>query len=115
MQFALIGTGFIGEIHAQTIDELTPEATLAVVVDRDPTRTTEAAARHGAEPSLSIERTLARDDIDAVAICTPSGTHADLCVRALEPASTSSSRSRSTSPGMPPTAWSMPNLELSEC
>lgn len=84
MRFAVIGAGSIGEIHAQTIEELMPEATVGVVVGRDPARTAAAATRHRAEPSLSIERTLARDDIDAIAICTPSGTHAALCVDALE-------------------------------
>lgn len=42
------------------------------------------AAACGAESATAAAAVLSRDDIDAVAICTPSGRHADLAVAALD-------------------------------
>jgi predicted dehydrogenase len=75
--------GAIGEVHARVIEGLAGAAAVTVVMGRDPDRTAAAGRLHGADPSLSVEDTLAREDIDAVAICTPSATHADIAVRAL--------------------------------
>ncbi len=41
------------------------------------------AGQHGAEPTTSLEQALARPNVDAVAVCTPSGLHADVAVQAL--------------------------------
>jgi predicted dehydrogenase len=84
MRFAIIGAGVIGRTHAASISKLGPHATLAVVADELPERARQLAAEYGAEHATSIGEVLARDDIDAVAICTPSGRHADLAVAALD-------------------------------
>jgi len=84
MRFAVIGAGVIGRTHAACIRELDPGATLALVADEVPGRARELAAAYGAEAVMSAAAAFSRDDIDAVAICTPSGQHADLAVAALD-------------------------------
>lgn len=84
MRFGIIGCGVIGALHAQTVDSLAPRAELAVVVDAIEERATELAAKFDVEASTSVDDLLARDDIDAVTICTPSGAHSDVAVAAIE-------------------------------
>ncbi|MFL7810119.1 MAG: Gfo/Idh/MocA family protein [Anaerolineae bacterium] len=78
----LIGAGNIARVHAAAIEEI-PNAHLVSVYD-----TFEAAGRAFTEMFSGVEWTsdlvafLARDDIDVVNVCTPSGTHAQLAVEA---------------------------------
>jgi UDP-N-acetyl-2-amino-2-deoxyglucuronate dehydrogenase len=83
VRFAVIGCGLIGPVHARSLARLAPRAELALVVDRSLERAAELAGTYGAASSTSVEDAFRRDDIDAVAICTPSGSHADLAVAAL--------------------------------
>jgi UDP-N-acetyl-2-amino-2-deoxyglucuronate dehydrogenase len=84
MRFAIIGAGQIGRTHAACLRELAPGATLALVADEIPDRARRLAAAYGADAAASAEAAFSRDDIEAVAICTPSGQHAGLAVAALE-------------------------------
>jgi predicted dehydrogenase len=84
MRFAVIGAGVIGRTHAACIRELARRATLTLVVDEIPDRARALAAALGADHATSPAAAFARDDVDAVAICTPSGRHAELAVAALE-------------------------------
>jgi UDP-N-acetyl-2-amino-2-deoxyglucuronate dehydrogenase len=84
MRFAVIGAGVIGRTHAQTIQALQPRAELAAVVDVVPERAQELADEHGVDALTSVEDVLARKDVDAVTIGTPSGLHADAAVAAIE-------------------------------
>lgn len=79
IRFGLLGAGRIGKVHAQAIhgDE---NAALVAVHDAMPAAAAELAGRYGAEVR-SLEAILAADDIDAVVICTPTDTHADLIER----------------------------------
>jgi predicted dehydrogenase len=85
MRFGILGAGVIGTIHARLIASIPDEqATLAAVAD-----TNQAAARRlaGAYDCLALrtaEDLLARDDVDAVSVCLPSGLHAKAAVAALE-------------------------------
>lgn len=81
--FGLVGTGMIARYHADAIAR-TPGARLRAVCrsssaddNLDPVaRMVEAAARFGVPCEASYGALLAREDIDAVCICTPSGLHA---------------------------------------
>jgi predicted dehydrogenase len=84
MRFALIGCGVIGRQHAKTIAALGPRAELVLTVDEVADRGHQLASAHSAESTTSVAEALSRPDIDAVAVCTPSGLHADLAVAALE-------------------------------
>ena len=78
-RFALLGAGRIGKVHARAIAG-DPNAELAAVADAMPEAAEAIARQSGAEvrPVAAIE---AADDIDAVLICTPNDTHADLIER----------------------------------
>ena len=78
-RLALLGAGRIGKVHARTIAE-DKRAKLAAVADAFP-----EAARAIAEASGAAVKTIdeieADKDVDAVIICTPTNTHADLIER----------------------------------
>lgn len=75
LRFGIIGTGMIGQFHAAAIAQ-TAGAQLVAVCRANPGRADEAAARFGVPCEPDVEALLAREDIDAVCICTPSGLHA---------------------------------------
>lgn len=80
--FAIVGAGVIGTVHAEALDGL---GTLVAVVDTDLTRAQKLADRFGAPVATTdLDAVLARTDVDAVSICTPSGLHADGAVAALD-------------------------------
>jgi UDP-N-acetyl-2-amino-2-deoxyglucuronate dehydrogenase len=78
---AIAGTGMISRVHADAITAI-EGAELRAVWGRDPNRTREFASRYGAEPFASYDEMLSRAKVQVVNICTPSGTHADLGIRA---------------------------------
>jgi myo-inositol 2-dehydrogenase / D-chiro-inositol 1-dehydrogenase len=80
MRVGLLGAGRIGRIHGGNI-AAHPRATLAAVADAD------AAAAHALAKATdtdvaTVDATINAPDIDAVFICTPTDTHADLIERA---------------------------------
>lgn len=84
MRFALIGCGVIGTHHAATIAKLGQRAELVLAVDEVAERAHKLAAEHGIDSATSVHEALTRHDVDAVAVCTPSGLHADIVIAALE-------------------------------
>ncbi len=80
LRFGLLGAGRIGRIHAGNI-AAHPRATLVAVADASEAAAQDTAAAYGAEVR-TIDAILSASDIDAVAICTPTDTHADLIERA---------------------------------
>ena len=83
LRFAVVGCGVIGQRHAQVISKLA-DAELTVAVDVDEDAADRLAVTHDAASAVSLEEALTRDDVDVVAICTPSGIHAEQAVSALE-------------------------------
>ncbi len=75
MRFGIIGTGMIGRYHAEAIRR-TAGAQLVAVCRAQGGAREEVEAVFGVPCELSDAALLARDDIDAVCICTPSGLHA---------------------------------------
>lgn len=84
MRFAIVGCGVIGRLHARVITSLQPRAQLVVVADSTRNRAHELAAQHCVDASTTIADVLCRSDVDAVAVCTPSGQHAETAVAALQ-------------------------------
>lgn len=82
LRFAVVGCGVIGHVHARAIRR-TDGARLTVVTDCVRTAAERLAREYDATVVDSLQEALARDDVDAVAICTPSGEHADLAILAL--------------------------------
>ena len=79
--FAIIGAGMVARYHATAI-ERTPGARLVAVSRSDPARAEETATQFGVPCLADYTALLARDDIDAVCICTPSGLHAEQTIAA---------------------------------
>jgi len=79
VRLAVLGTGRIGRVHADTIGGV-PGATLIAVTDPVAAAAEAVAAVHGCRVS-TLDDIESSDDVDAVVICTPTDTHADLIER----------------------------------
>ena len=79
----LIGCGMIGDVHAQAIAEC-EGAKLVAVADNDLSRAKSFGEKYSADGYGDYREMLVRDDIDAVAICTPSGLHAEEALAAIK-------------------------------
>jgi myo-inositol 2-dehydrogenase/D-chiro-inositol 1-dehydrogenase len=75
----VIGVGRIGRLHAGLLAREVPGATLVAVHDAD----AGAAASIGVR-ACGLDELLADPGVDAVAICSSTGTHADLIVAAAQ-------------------------------
>lgn len=78
-RFALLGAGRIGRVHARAIGG-NPRARLIAVADPMAEAAQAIADGHGCD-IRTIDAIEAAGDIDAVVICTPTNTHADLIER----------------------------------
>ncbi|MDZ4088997.1 MAG: inositol 2-dehydrogenase [Tabrizicola sp.] len=76
IRFGLLGAGRIGKVHAKAVSG-NPGATLVAVSDAMPAAAQAIADQYGCDVR-SIDAICAAKDIDAVVICTPTDTHADL-------------------------------------
>jgi myo-inositol 2-dehydrogenase/D-chiro-inositol 1-dehydrogenase len=79
IRFGLLGAGRIGQVHARAISG-DPDARLVAVSDAIPAAAEAVAAAYRAD-TRTIEAIEGASDIDAVVICTPTDTHADLIER----------------------------------
>jgi UDP-N-acetyl-2-amino-2-deoxyglucuronate dehydrogenase len=77
---ALVGCGTIGAVHARALSQIAG-AELVAVVDTVPEKAGRLAAEFGGEPA-DLDGALMRSDVAVVSICTPSGLHGPLGVRA---------------------------------
>lgn len=79
LRCAVFGAGRIGRIHAANLARHVDGARLAAVVDVELAAAEDLAARlHAPIVSADYREILARDDIDAVVVCTPTATHYDV-------------------------------------
>jgi myo-inositol 2-dehydrogenase / D-chiro-inositol 1-dehydrogenase len=76
LRIAVLGAGRIGRVHAKAISGQS-NATLVAVADAFQAAATKVASQYGCDVR-TVDAILASDDIDAVVICTPTNTHADL-------------------------------------
>ena len=81
VRMGVIGVGRIGSMHADLLSRQVPGAELTWVTDVHAPAAAAVAARLQVEAG-SVEALLAAPDVDAVAICTSTDTHADLIVAA---------------------------------
>ena len=79
LRFALLGAGRIGKVHARAVAS-NPQARLVAVADAFEKAAKDLASAYGAEVR-TIDAIEKAGDIDAVIICTPTDTHADLIER----------------------------------
>ncbi len=76
INFAILGAGRIGQVHARAVAD-NVDAVLRAVADPIALAANAVTATYGGEVR-SIDEIAQSDDIDAVVICTPTDTHADL-------------------------------------
>ena len=81
--FGVIGTGSWGKNHARVLYELN-NAELIAVCDVDATRAEQVGKRYNASWCTSNEDLLKIHDVEAICICTPTITHADIASEAIE-------------------------------
>lgn len=77
LRCALLGSGRIGRVHAANIDRH-PDLELAWVADPFLASAQELAGLYGARATASTHEVFADGTLDAVLICSPTDTHADL-------------------------------------
>ena len=82
LTMALLGAGRIGKIHGRNIVE-NPRAKLAALADADAKAAKALAEATGAKVA-TIDAIMDDKSIQAVAICTPTDTHADLIERGVK-------------------------------
>lgn len=75
IRFGLVGCGRISGNHVQAIEAHSGECELVAVCDIDEALAHGTGEHAGADVYTDIDEMLARDDLDAVSICTPSGLH----------------------------------------
>ena len=81
--FGIVGGGMIGAVQAAAIEQING-AKLVAVCGRNETRTAEFAAKFGCAGYTDYDQFLQHPGLQIVNVCTPSGTHAELGIRAAE-------------------------------
>ena len=85
LHFGIIGAGRIGKVHAETLAFRLPEAEIVSIADMDREAAETLAARCGIPKVVATaEEVIGDPKVEAVLICTPTGTHADLIVQAAK-------------------------------
>jgi len=84
-RIGLIGAGRMGQVFAHHLANSVAEADFVAVADMDAALAHDTAARFGAAADYSdYHKLLARQDIDAVVIATPTHTHPEVIIAAAQ-------------------------------
>jgi len=83
LQIGIIGAGRIGKVHAETLAFRLPEAEPVAIADVNRDAAKEVAERNGIARVAADSADICSDaSIDAVLICSPTDTHAELVMQA---------------------------------
>ena len=80
---AVVGCGFWGKNHARIYNDL-DAAELVAVSDLNEQSACDLGERYGADYYGDVGALLKRGDVEMVSICTPTVTHADIALAAME-------------------------------
>jgi myo-inositol 2-dehydrogenase/D-chiro-inositol 1-dehydrogenase len=85
LNLGLIGTGRIGRLHAENLAYRVPQANLLVVADVAVESARQVASDYGIPKAVGNYRAVVDDpDVQAVVICSPTGTHAQIIEEAAQ-------------------------------
>ncbi len=85
LKIGIVGAGRIGNVHAQSITYSIPEAEVAAVTDVYEESARKLAAKYGIPKVGSDYHMILEDpEIDAVLVCSPTPTHADIAMAAMK-------------------------------
>jgi myo-inositol 2-dehydrogenase/D-chiro-inositol 1-dehydrogenase len=85
LHIGIIGAGRIGKVHAETLAFRLPEAQIAAITDVNREAAEALAARCNIPRVAASSAEIITDrQIEAVLICSPTGTHAELIVQAAQ-------------------------------
>ena len=83
MRIALAGAGAFGEKHLDGLKNI-DGVEIVSVISRRAEQAAQVAAKYGAKHSgTELEEALARDDVDAVILCTPTQMHAEQAIACM--------------------------------
>lgn len=83
LKIGVVGVGAWGRNHIRVLKSL--GVTVSAICDVNEERARRVAREYGVEKYyVSLDEMIGREDLDAVTICTPSITHAECAVKALE-------------------------------
>jgi len=83
LKTAIVGCGKVGHLHAKALSR-TPESVFVAACGRDLARTEKFAAAYNVKPYRDVEEMIAREGVQALAICTPHPLHAYHAVKAAK-------------------------------
>jgi UDP-N-acetylglucosamine 3-dehydrogenase len=83
MNVAVIGCGSWGRNHIRVYNDL-GNASIVAIADMNTATAKEFGERYSVDWYTEPEKIFERDDVEAVSICTPTVTHADLAMQAIE-------------------------------
>jgi UDP-N-acetyl-2-amino-2-deoxyglucuronate dehydrogenase len=84
IKIAIVGCGRISKNHFGSIEQHNGEFELAAICDIDPVVLSEHAERYKVPAYGDLEELLDKEQLDLVALCTPSGIHPDQTVLAAK-------------------------------
>jgi UDP-N-acetyl-2-amino-2-deoxyglucuronate dehydrogenase len=82
IKIAVVGCGRISKNHFGSIEQHSDELELVTICDTDPVVLAEHAEKYKVPAHRDMEEMLQKEQIDLVALCTPSGIHPDQTVLA---------------------------------
>ena len=84
LRFGIVGCGGIAGTHGEALSRLKAEglAEIVAATDFEFGRAQKFTAKYGGVAVASLETLLARSDVDAVTLCTPSGLHGPMAKQA---------------------------------
>ena len=79
----IVGLGQIGPMHCESVSQI-ENAQLVCVCDLDEEKAKKYAQMYRCDYTLSFDELIARDDIDLIHVCLPSGMHAEFGCKAAK-------------------------------
>jgi len=81
--WGIVGCGVIAPWHAESVKQC-PDAELVAVCDVDEPKGKAFAGKYGVAFCKDYKELVARDDVDVISVCTPSGLHGEVTIAAAE-------------------------------